>query len=244
MAKKRKNTKKELKRIKNILTVLTCILVVIVIILFVYILKMKNDFNNKKITYEKQISEYEKPGNENYVLLGDSLTDWYPISDFFSDKYPIINSGFAGFKTGDLLRDMDKTVYRYNPTKVFIQIGTNDLNGSDPNIDEAYNNIVQIINNIKENRPKAEIYFESLYPVNRSIEEKGAEERENADIIALNEKISNYCKDNNVTYMDMYKLLSDENGELKREYTSDGLHLSTEGYTVLSNELKKYMKEF
>jgi lysophospholipase L1-like esterase len=252
--KNKKKTKKIVKKktstnTKNnkILLIANFVQAVLIILLGIYIYDMK--LNIKKIEEEKEaaIKEEASKKGENYVFLGDSITDWYPISEFFSDDTPIINSGFAGDKTKDLLNDMDETVYRYNPTKVFIQIGTNDLNCDDSNGDIAYDNIAKMIDNIKKNRPYAKIYLESIYPVNQSDNEKIVKsttgKRRNEDIIKLNEKLKKFCEENNVEYVDVYSALADEDGNLKIEYTVDGLHLSTEGYSVVSKLLKTYIKE-
>ena len=65
--------------------------------------------------------------NENIVFLGDSITDWYPFEEMYSNDIPIVNSGIAGYETKDILNRMDDLVYKFNPTKVFILIGTNDI---------------------------------------------------------------------------------------------------------------------
>jgi len=39
----------------------------------------------------------------------------------------------------------------------------------------------------------------------------------------------------------MYSLLEDKDGNLKLEYTKEGLHMSDKGYEVITKELKKYM---
>jgi lysophospholipase L1-like esterase len=233
--KKAKEIKKN--RSKKILLIVTnCMQFVIICALALYIVEIK--FLNKPADEEP-----DNLGNENYVLLGDSLTDWYPISEYFPEDTPIVNSGFAGYKTGDLLNNMDKTVYQYNPTKVFIQMGTNDLNSSEPDIEATYNNIIKVINNVKENRPQAKIYLESIYPVNKTIENQTTEKRENTDIVELNMRLQRYCLKNDVTFLDTYQTLSDSSGNLKSEYTYDGLHLSRAGYSVLSDLLKEYIKE-
>lgn len=245
--KKRRKKKKNSSKTNKILILINCIAFVLIIVLGMYIWNIKSDIKRIEEEKEEAIKEESTKKGENYVFLGDSITDWYPISEFFSDKTPIINSGFAGDKTKDLLEDMDETVYRYNPTKVFIQIGTNDLNCDDSNGDIAYDNIVKMIGNIKKNRPYAEIYLESIYPVNQTDNEKinknTTGKRTNEDIMKVNSKLKEYCEKNDVIYVDIYNALLDEEGNLKLEYTDDGLHLSTEGYSVVSKELKKYIKE-
>ena len=41
----------------------------------------------------------------------------------------------------------------------------------------------------------------------------------------------------------MYDKLIDKDGNLKLEYTNEGLHISDEGYKVITKVIKKYIKE-
>jgi lysophospholipase L1-like esterase len=244
---KKRKTKKNIKTKNNkVLIMLNLIQTALIIVLALFIWNTETEIKNIEKDKEKAVKEVKTKQGKNYVLLGDSITDWYPISDFFDDDTPIINSGFAGYKTKDLLNNLDETVYRYNPTKVFIQIGTNDLNSDDSNSEIAYDNILELIKEIKTNRPYAEIYLESIYPVNQDCEKTNKQstgKRENKEIVKLNNKLKEYSKENGVTYLDMYNKLSDENGNLKPEYTYDGLHLNSDGYSKVSNEIKKCIEE-
>ena len=107
--------------------------------------------------------------DENIVFFGDSITEVYKVDEFFP-KRNVINSGISGDRTENLLERMDD-VYRYNPSKVFLLIGVNDLN-REKSIDEITKNIQKIINNIKANRKYTKIYIESVYPINRNIFEE------------------------------------------------------------------------
>ena len=42
-------------------------------------------------------------------------------------------------------------------------------------------------------------------------------------------------------YLDIYDILSDEDDQLVLDYTKEGLHISDEGYKVITKELKKYI---
>ena len=136
---------------------------------------------------------------------------------------------------------MKERVYQYNPTKVFLLIGTNDLDSSD--VDTTFNNIKKIINEIKENRREASIYVESVYPVNSLIENNAVNNRDNEKIRELNKKLFNYCDDGNCTYINLFKELKDEDGNLKSNYTEDGLHLNSLGYVVVTRCLLPYLNE-
>ncbi|MFR7047744.1 1-alkyl-2-acetylglycerophosphocholine esterase, partial [Streptococcus pneumoniae] len=44
-----------------------------------------------------------------------------------------------------------------------------------------------------------------------------------------------------VEFVPVFDCLTDQAGQLKKEYTTDGLHLSIAGYQALSKALKDYL---
>lgn len=200
--------------------------------------ELNSTIEENKNDYEEQI-ETLKDDYTNYLFLGDSITYFYDLDKYY-EGLPVINSGIGGNTTEDVLDDMNSRVYKYNPTKVFLLIGTNDLI-HDKSVDDIVSNIEEIINKIKDNRPQAEIYVESVYPVNDNLDEDMVDVRENDDIMEINDKIKKYCDDNNYTYIDMYNKLLDDDGNFSEEYTDDGLHPNDRGYEVITEEIKKYL---
>lgn len=178
---------------------------------------------------------------ESIVFLGDSITSRYDLNKYFPN-YNVYNSGIAGNMTKDILDNMENRVFVYNPTKVFILIGTNDLVYSGLDNDGIKNNIEEIINKIYEKNSNTKIYLESIYPVNNSLNKEIVETRTNDNIKDLNNKIEKICN-NKCTYINMYDNLTDKNGNMKRIYTVDGLHLNKIGYKVITNKLIKYLDE-
>ena len=176
---------------------------------------------------------------DNYLFLGDSITYYYDLEKHFPDM-PVVNSGISSNTTEDILEDMKNRVYDYNPSKVFILIGTNDLRDK-KTVDEVVTNIKEIIKEIKKNRKNAEIYLESIYPVNEKVNEKGVEGRKNEDIKEINNQLKKYAKEENITFINIYDKLVDDEGLLNEEYTTDGLHINENGYEVITKELKKYL---
>lgn len=195
----------------------------------------------KTVTETKTIEVLE----ENIVFFGDSITYRYNIKESFSDHY-IVNKGINGHSTNDLLNRLDKDVIEYNPSKVFLLIGVNDLSGF---IDKetVVDNIKKIIEKITEKRSKTKIYVESIYPINRRIlteKEYPVDEVLTNDLIKeTNELIKELCKDKDLTYIDVYDELIDDEGNLKEEYTVEGQHLTDEGYEKVTEVLKKYVDE-
>ena len=195
---------------------------------------------------QKEIIKEVPVVDDNYVFLGDSITDWYDLDKYF-EGLPVVNSGVSGYSTSNILNNMNKMVYQYNPSKVFILIGINDLELKvDDNV--VVNNIRKIVQGIKKNRRYAKIYVESIYPINNSDDDKieGSiinGNRKNSDIIDINNKLVKLTKEEGATYIDLHKELVDDNGLLKIEYTVDGLHLSSEGYEKVTEVLRKYINE-
>lgn len=179
---------------------------------------------------------------ESIVFLGDSITSRCDLDKYFPN-YNVYNSGIAGNMTKDILDNMENRVFVYNPTKVFILIGTNDLVYSELDNDGIKNNIEEIINKIYEKNSNTKIYLESIYPVNNSLNKEIVETRTNDNIKDLNNKIEKICNNNKCTYINMYDNLTDKNGNMKRIYTVDGLHLNKIGYKIVASKLTKYLNE-
>lgn len=179
--------------------------------------------------------------DDNYLFLGDSITEQYDLDEYYNDL-PVVNSGISGNKTKDLLNDLNNRVYQYNPSKVFLLIGTNDIQ-SKVEEDVIVNNIKKILEDIHENRPYAKLYLEAIYPVDEG--SSGAQDRTNKEIQSINASLEDYCKKNDITFIDMYDLLLDPESDKDRlfeDYSKDGLHISDEGYEVITEELMKYIK--
>ena len=175
--------------------------------------------------------------NPNYVFLGDSITDYYDLDKYY-DGFPVVNSGIGGNTTEDILKDLKNRVYRYNPSKVILLIGTNDIQIKKTE-EDIIKNIQEIVDNIKEKLPLCEIYVQSIYPVNSTKDSTAVGIRTNEKIISINKKIKELCNDEKITYVNMYDLLTDDDGNLNTEYTKEGLHISDKGYEFITKIIKE-----
>ncbi len=178
----------------------------------------------------------------NILFIGDSIIEYYPLQELFGTSKMIVNRGIRGYQTGLLLENLDAHLYGGAVDKIFLLIGTNDI-GKDVPVNEALNNLEAIIQSVARDYPLTEIKLLSILPVNEG------EEYQQAVYIRSNEKIQNW----NQAYQDLasaymqvefvpvFDCLTDQAGQLKKEYTTDGLHLSIAGYQALSKALKDYL---
>lgn len=193
------------------------------------------DCSNKKDTLDK---------NENIIFFGDSITEFYKIDEIY-DNYQITGSGKSGYTTEDLLDNMENMLYKYNPTKVILLIGTNDImtDVSEKQQKETINNIKKICSEISKNRPDCKIYVESIYPVNKDLDSNMVNKRTNSAIKNINKEVKKYCEEKKLTYIDIYDELTDKDGNFDKAYSDDGLHPTDLGYAKISTLLTKYIYE-
>ncbi|HPG92304.1 MAG TPA: GDSL-type esterase/lipase family protein [Clostridia bacterium] len=175
------------------------------------------------------------------VFFGDSLTDFFPVQEFFSGLH-IYNRGIANDKTTDLIKRINN-VTDIAPSKLFLLIGTNDLGVRVP-LEKIMQNIHEIIELIKKDNPTVKIHLISQAPINRRAKfftSFFCLFRTNTKLLALSMLEKNYCEKHGYTFIDVWDCLIDSRGNLKKEYTVEGLHLSMSGYRVMAKILKPYV---
>lgn len=218
-----------------VLTAVLGFILVIIVPLTVLFLSVQH----KKEELYDVANKYVKKGQ--IVFFGDSLTGFYPVQDFFDDV-TVYNRGIANDRTTDLLRRM-QNVYDIAPRKLFLQIGTNDL-GMGKKPQNVIDNIAKIIAILQEKVPNVQIYVISLYPVNRHkqfISFISCQFRNNKKIIETNKLLKKFCAEKQLPFIDAYPSLTDCKGDLKVEYSVEGLHLNALGYDVMTGILKEYV---
>ena len=176
------------------------------------------------------------------IFIGDSIIEYYPLQELLGTSKAIVNRGIRGYQTGLLLDNLDSHLYGDAVDQIVLLIGTNDI-GKDIPMNEALNNLESVIQTISRDYPLSQIKLVSILPVNEG------EDFKQTVYIRTNEKIkawnqayqdlaSAYMQ---VEFVPVFENLLDQEGQLKADYTTDGLHLSVAGYQALSSILKKYI---
>jgi len=115
-----------------------------------------------------ELNKSAKPGS--IVFLGDSITDFFRLNEFFHGIY-VINRGIGGDTTDGVLKRLSESVFELSPSKVFILIGTNDIGGNKSE-SHVISNIAEIIDRIRDSCPETKIYLQSVYPVSNAKDKK------------------------------------------------------------------------
>jgi lysophospholipase L1-like esterase len=193
----------------------------------------------RELTYEeyylskKSIFEVAPIQEGAIVFLGDSLTDYCNWEELFQNS-KISNRGINGDKINGVMQRLDSIVAT-KPSKIFLLIGINDLDGEKPlnEIAAAYKNLVS---QIKEILPETTLYLQSLLPTNNR------ERLKNHKIIQFNEQIKAIAQDFGLNYIDLFTPFANKANKLNPTFTFDGLHLNGAGYLVWKREIEGFVE--
>jgi acyl-CoA thioesterase I len=185
------------------------------------------------------------PPNENRVVfLGDSITDYWKLVDYFPGK-PYINRGIDGQSTPEMLVRFRQDVIALRPKVLVVLAGTNDIAGvtgrtSNEDIEANYASMAELAR-----AHRIRVVFASVLPVHNYTHD--AQEsfalRPRDRILALNRWLKDYCSKNRFVYLDYFSALVDDQGMLKRALSDDGLHPTDAGYKLMAPLAEKAIQK-
>lgn len=185
----------------------------------------ENNFTNEVKNITKKYDTLWDSSKETIVFTGSSsVRFWKSLQQSFPDLQ-IINTGFGGSQASDLLLFLDELVLAYNPKKVFIYEGDNDL-WAKKRPKQIIGTTSEIIKRIRTKRPSTQIVLISAKP---SISRWKIRRK----YIRLNRKMERLTKqDPLLEFVDVwYPML--EGRKLKNDiFMEDGLHMNQQGYDL------------
>lgn len=195
-----------------------------------------DDFGELKRYRDADAALAPTAAKENRVVfLGDSITDYWKLADYFSGK-PYINRGIDGQTTPQMLVRFRRDVIDLHPKVLVVLAGTNDIAGvtgpaRDEDIEANYASMAELAR-----AHHIRVVFASLLPAHNYTEE--AKEsfalRPRERILALNAWLKYYCAKNGLVYLDYFSALIDDRGMLRRDLSDDGLHPNAVGYKIMA----------
>lgn len=185
------------------------------------------------------------------LFTGSSLMEQFPVNELLMTNgmnQVIYNRGIGGFTTTDMLQHMEEMIFGTEPSRIFINIGTNDIGSPDYQLEALLERYEEIIVRIQERLPEAEINMMAYYPVNETDKIPEGEwgktafvTRTNENINIANAAVENLAAKKGCRFINVNEGLADERGKLKKEYTIEGIHMYANGYQVVLQNLKKYL---
>ncbi|MHC5595098.1 MAG: SGNH/GDSL hydrolase family protein [Nostoc sp.] len=167
--------------------------------------------------------------NHLSILVGDSLSMWFPREKLPTGKL-WLNQGISGDTSSGVLKRLG-AFSATRPNVIYIMAGINDLRkgASDETILRNYR---RIIRRLRQTHPHAQIIVESILPTRLP-------KVSNNRIRHINVQLTVIAKQEGANYLNIYSWFTDMEGNLRPELTTDGLHLSQEGYDVWRSALQQ-----
>lgn len=167
----------------------------------------------------RYLNEFVKPGQ--ILFAGSSLMEQFPIQEFIADfdlPLTIYNRGVGGFTTSEMLACTP---------------------------DVLHNRYRTILSGIREHLPQAKLFLLAYYPVNPDVADAGMKEvlkvRNNDCICRANEMVKELAAEVGAAYIDVGDDIKDEKGQLKAEYTVEGMHMYANGYKAVLDRLLPHL---
>ena len=179
------------------------------------------------------------------LFVGSSLMQFFPITELQQDldlPLTIYNRGVLGTETGDMLDHMDLLVFDLQPDYIYINIGTNDI-AHGWSEDEIMGRYDKILSMIQTKLPDTKITMMAYYPVNEAKQVGRKHPRSNATIDHYNDLAKALAKKHQVYFINVNDGLSDETGNLKAEYTEDGIHMIPDAYKIVLANMLPYLRK-
>lgn len=185
------------------------------------------------------------------LFAGSSLMEQFPIYEFLLDfqlPYTIYNRGGGGFTTDEFYAALEDCVFALEPAHLFLNIGTNDLNGPEYRLSRLLDNYEKILQAIRGQLPATRLYLMAYYPVNPAVAtiphmQEIFRHRTNARIREASEGVQALAARYGARFLDCNAGLTDGEGNLKAEYTIEGMHMYANGYKPVLDALLPVLEE-
>ena len=210
-----------------------------------YILQLSQYVDTNYLNrFEREILKFEKKDSFNGYPTGvvlftgsSSIRKWGNLSD---DMKPatITNRGFGGSTMAELLYYFPRIIQKYQPRKIIIYEGDNDLSSGKMSPD-TFIHVFNIFLDVCETYlPDAKLYFLSIKPSPARMHHW---ERMNSG----NKMALKICNDNsNLEYIDVSSIMFSENGKIKTDiFLRDKLHMNRKGYELWKGIVREHIIE-
>lgn len=182
---------------------------------------------------------------DRLVVAGDSIANGWQYYNILPKNRSIAYGGLSTFgfsvweydTTGTTL-SMQDTLKKVNPTLLYICLGMNDVNQI--SVEQYVQQYKELLQSIKQIVPDCLVVVQSITPVASTNEypkiTNDAIKRYNSK---LQEMLASLGRED-IIYFNAYKSLLDDKGMMDLKYDAgDGLHINTDAYKKLLEDLSK-----
>ena len=176
----------------------------------------------------------KNPPPENLVLFigSSSIKMWKSLERDFPGTN-VLNRGFGGSWTNDLLHYMDRIVLPYKPARIVVYCGENDIaHGEAPLV--PFENWKTFVARVRKVRPDTKFYYIPIKPNPKRWNFWPKYQQ-------ANRLIQQFCEKEGLAYLGDIprKMLGQDGMPIPGIFAEDKLHLNAEGYKIWAREVRK-----
>ena len=179
---------------------------------------------------------------QNVVLLGDSITEGFEVQKYFPGRR-VLNRGIGADVIGNAmtpwatcargLATIGQFTLRLRPRiRSSSSSASMTLNGGHT-LDQMTDGYRQSLKRIRAKRPDLPVYVQSVLPT------RGNYSGKNLAVVEFNKRLATLAAEFKCKYLDLHPLLCDAKGELKEDFTKDGLNLTEPAYLIWREQILK-----
>ena len=173
-------------------------------------------------------------------MLGNSITNGCEWAELLGNSN-VVNRGISG-DTVEGIQARLGSIIKAAPAKIFLMIGVNDVS-HDLTADSIATSIGELVHRIRTQSPATKLYLQSLLPVNQSFGRFRKLDGKEQVIRDINAMLPAIAEREGATFINLYPLMSDADGNLRTDLTNDGLHLLGPAYLVWRDAIMPYINE-
>jgi lysophospholipase L1-like esterase len=196
-----------------------------------------SDSNYYSTYYEQKRTMFRSLplSKKDIVFLGNSLTDIGEWAEIWQNPR-VKNRGISGDNSFGVLARIEEIAV-YQPQKIFLMIGINDIARNTP-VETIVGNTAAIIDRVKKRSPQTQFILQSVLPTNNLFKEFLRHQNKDMAIQQLNQALARLAQEQKIVFVDFYPLFLDATGKLSPTFTNDGLHLTGAGYALWKKTLQ------
>lgn len=197
--------------------------------------KKENKYSNDFAAFDKDDSIAKMRDDVILFTGSSSIRMWKNLRTDLNNNN-VLNRGFGGSTYEELYHNIERLIFRYNPKKVFIYSGDNDI-ASGKSAEETFTDFEMVFDAIKDRLPETEIYI---------ITPKPSPSRETLlpEMQKFNAYVNNYLQRQEKGYfVDTYNPMLDKDGQpMEKLFIEDMLHMNEKGYKIWAEVIKPYLE--
>lgn len=181
------------------------------------------------------------------VCAGSSLMELFPINELLMNMgstKKVYNRGMIAYTLEQYDKVLDICVLDLEPSKLFINIGSNDLNLPGDTIGNMLSKYRAMIRRIQTALPACKITMMAFYPCRDDENEpqmEGRVPRTMALVNQANEQLQTLAAELGCAWLDCNAPLLAEDGMLREDIMTDSIHFSPMGYVEVLKLLEEHL---